>query len=126
MRFRKNHLVHWIAAFAILMSALAPAISQAMSVSNGDGRFVMEICSTNGEKIVQTLSSSGEDSKTPMAEMKHCPYCVVQSVYVATPSATISFEAPADLAIFPKLFYQSPKLHSVWVTPPSAAPPTQA
>jgi hypothetical protein len=28
--------------------------------------------------------------------------------------------------LLPKLFYQSPKPLSVWVTPPSAAPPIQA
>jgi len=30
------------------------------------------------------------------------------------------------LALFPQLFYQSPKPLAVWVTPPSAAPPAQA
>ena len=33
MNFHKNRLIHWIAAVAIAMGALAPAVSQAVSLA---------------------------------------------------------------------------------------------
>jgi hypothetical protein len=39
MIFHKNRLIHWIAAFAIAMSALAPAVSQAASLVKGGHGF---------------------------------------------------------------------------------------
>jgi hypothetical protein len=44
MNFHKNRLVHRIAALAIAMSALAPAISQAASLAQHGQGFAMEIC----------------------------------------------------------------------------------
>ena len=48
MNFHKHRLIHWIAAFAIAMSALAPAISQAASLAQHGQGFAMEICSADG------------------------------------------------------------------------------
>jgi hypothetical protein len=55
-----------------------------------------------------------------------CPYCVPHSDITPVLSNSLSFDAPQTLALFPQLFYQSPKLLAVWVIPPSAAPPAQA
>ena len=51
MNFRKNSLIHWIAAAAIAMSALAPAVSQAVSLAKHGQGFAMEICSVDGSKM---------------------------------------------------------------------------
>ena len=50
MNFRYRKLVHWLAAIAIAMSALAPALSQAVSLVEGGNGFAMEICSVDGSK----------------------------------------------------------------------------
>ena len=123
MNFRKNHLIHWIAASAIAMSALAPAVSQAVSLAKHGQGFAMEICSADGTKAeikVQTDDQEVADQAQP------CPYCFAQNTITPAFNTNLTFQAPQTLALLPALFYQSPKPLAVWVTPPSAAPPTQA
>ena len=123
MKLRKNRLIHWIAAAAIAMSALAPAVSQAMSlVKHGQG-FAMEICSADGTKLMVDVKTEGQDVAD---QMQPCPYCVAQNSITPAFNTNLTFAAPNSFALLPKLFYQSPKPLAVWVTPPSAAPPTQA
>lgn len=123
MNFRKNHLIHWLAAVAIAMSALAPAVSQAVSlVKHGQG-FSMEICSTSGAKMQIEVQTGDQEVAD---QMQPCPYCVAQSSITLTFNTNLTFATPNSFALLPELFYQSPKPLAVWVTPPSAAPPAQA
>ena len=123
MNFRKNRLIHWIAALAIAMSALAPAVSQAVSLAKQGEGFAMEVCSTSGAKIQIHVQ---DDEQEVADQAQPCPYCVAQSSITPAFNTNLTFEAPNSFALLPKLFYQSPKPLTVWVTPPSAAPPTQA
>ena len=123
MKFSKNRLIHWIAAAAIAMSALAPAVSQAVSLVKGGHGFAMEICSVDGSKV--QIDVQGDDQELAN-QMQPCPYCVTHSDITPAFNTNLTFEAPQSFALLPKLFYQSPKPLAVWVTPPSAAPPTQA
>jgi hypothetical protein len=123
MNFHKNRLIHWIAAAAIAMSALAPAVSQAVSLAKHGQGFAMEICSADGTKAeikVQTEDQEVADQAQP------CPYCVAQNSITPAFNTNLTFQAPQTLALLPALFYQSPKPLAVWVTPPSAAPPAKA
>lgn len=124
MTLRNNrHLIHWIAAFAMLMSALAPAVSQAVSLSQHGQGFAMEICAADGSKLQVHIQSEEQDN---FAEsMQLCPYCMAQSSITPALNTSLTFQAPQALALLPQLLYQSPKPISVWITPPSAAPPTQ-
>jgi hypothetical protein len=123
MNFHKNRLIHWIAAIAIAMSALAPAVSQAVSLAKGGHGFAMEICSADGSKMQIDVQGDDQDATN---QMQPCPYCVTHSSITPAFNTNLTFEAPSSFALLPKLFYQSPKPFSVWVIPPSAAPPTQA
>jgi len=107
------------------MSALAPSISQAVSVLKGQQGFVMEVCSAEGHKFSVVVQASDQADQSKL-KTSHCPYCVAQSIITPAFHAQLTFAAPASFALLPKLFYQSPKPLSVWVTPPSAAPPAQA
>ena len=123
MNFRHRKLVHWLAALALAMSALAPAVSQAVSLAKHGEGFAMEICSTSDAKIqihVQVDDQELADQAQP------CPYCVAQNSLTPAFNTNLTFAAPNTFALLPKLFYQSPKPLTVWVTPPSAAPPSQA
>ena len=123
MNFHNNRLIHWIAAFAIAMSALAPAASQAVSLAKHGQGFAMEICSADGNKMqidIQVDDQEVADQSQP------CPYCVAQNSITPAFNANLTFQAPQTLSLLPALFYQSPKPLAVWITPPSAAPPTQA
>ena len=123
MNFHKNRIIHWIAAFAIAMSALAPAASQAVSVAKLGQGFAMEICSVDGSKMQIDVQT---DDQEVADQMQPCPYCFAQGIVTPAFNTNLTFEAPQSLALLPQLFYQSPKPLAVWVTPPSAAPPTQA
>ena len=123
MNFQKNRIIHWIAAFAIAMSALAPVVSQAVSLAKHGQGFAMEICSADGNKMQVNVQTDDQD----VAEQgQPCPYCIAQSAITPAFNTNLSFQAPQALALLPQLFYQSPKPLAVWVTPPSAAPPVQA
>jgi len=124
MNFRKTRLIHSIAALAIAMSALAPAASQAVSLAQHGQGFAMEICSTSGAKI--QIHVQVDDQEQLANQEQPCPYCVAQSSIIPAFNTNLTFAAPNAFALLPKLFYQSPKPLAVWVTPPSAAPPTKA
>ena len=123
MNFHKNRLVYWIAAVAIAMSALAPAVSQAVSLAKHGQGFAMEICSAEGNQMQISIQAEEQE----LAEQAQpCPYCLAQNSITPAFNTNLTFQAPQTLALLPALFYQSPKPLAVWVTPPSAAPPTQA
>ena len=124
MNFYKNRLIHWIAAFAIAMSALAPAVSQAVSLAKGGNGFAMEICAMDGSKMQITVELEQSSEQTSQAQP--CPYCLAQTAITPAFNTSLTFEAPQSFAFLPQLFYQSPKPLAAWVTPPSAAPPVQA
>ena len=124
MNFHKNRLIHWIAAAAMAMSAIAPAVSQAVSLSKHGQGFAMEICSADGTKKAQ-INIQSED-QADRAEVQPCPYCITHTAITPAFNRNPTFQAPQTLALLPQLFYQSPKPLAVWVTPPSAAPPAQA
>ena len=123
MNFHKNRLIHWIAALAIAMSALAPAVSQAVSLAKHGQGFAMEICAADGTKSQINVQS---EDQADLAEAQPCPFCIAHSAITPAFNTNLTFQAPQTLAFLPQLFYQSPKPLAVWVTPPSAAPPTQA
>ena len=123
MNFSKNRLIHWIAILAIAMSALAPAVSQAVSLAKHGQGFAMEICSVDGSKMQIDVQT---DDQEVADQMQPCPYCVAQNSITPAFNTSLTFKAPQTLALLPQLFYQSPKPLAVWVTPPSAAPPVQA
>lgn len=124
MNFRKNRLIHWIAALAIAMSALAPAVSQAVSLAKHGQGFAMEICAADGTKLQVNVQ---DEEQTDLADsMQPCPYCVTHDDVTIAFIANVNLQSPRSFALFPKLFYQSPKPLAVWFAPPATAPPTQA
>ena len=120
MYFRKNRLMQWIAALAIAMSALAPAVSQAVSLAKHGQGFAMEICSADGMKM-QIQVQTGD--QVDLVGAQPCPYCLAKSVITLAFNTNLTFQAPKTFSLLPQLFYQSPKPLVVWLTPPSAAPP---
>jgi hypothetical protein len=105
------------------MSALAPALSQAVSLAKHGQGFAMEICSADG---ANTQIQVQTEDQVDLVEAQPCPYCLVQSVITPAFNTNLTFQAPQTFSLLPQLFYQSPKPLAVWVTPPSAAPPAKA
>ena len=122
MKHRK--LIHWMAALAILLGALAPAVSQALSLAHHGQGFVVEICSSNGGKMTQVLG--GDETAPSSAMASHCPYCVVQPLYLLPGVCTLEFAAPQSYSTQSLNAYLTPQILSAWVRLPSRAPPTQS
>jgi hypothetical protein len=104
------------------MSALAPAVSQAVSLAKHGQGFAMEICSADGMKMQIQLQSEDQADR---AEAQPCPYCITHSAVTPALNTNLTFQAPQTFSLLPQLFYQSPSPLAVWLTPPSAAPPTK-
>lgn len=125
MYFIKHRkLVHWIAALAILLGSLAPAASQALSLANNGQGFVVEICSSNGSKMTQVIGD--DETSSSLAMGSHCPYCVVQPIYLLPSISAFEFAAPQSYVARSLSAYQAPQILSAWVRLPSRAPPTQS
>lgn len=121
---KHRKFIHWIAALAILLGALAPAVSQALSLaSNGQG-FVVEICSTSGSKMTQLIGDDETSSSPAMGS--HCPYCVVQPIYLLPSISAFEFVAPQSYVTQSHSAYQAPQILSAWIRLPSRAPPTES
>jgi len=121
LNFVSRKIFHWIIAFAISMSALAPAVSQALSLVNNGKGFVVEICTTSGTKMTQVIGD--EESSSSAAIGSHCPYCVIQSIYLLPSISAFEFVAPQNYIAQSQFVYQSPQILPAWVILPSRAPP---
>ena len=121
----------WIACFAILLSALAPAISHAVQRNAPEGWT--EICTLTGARMVRIEAEAASGSSTESPELptahalKHCPYCAAHVTVLGLPPA-----APARLSLtplafhVPELFLRAPRTLFVWASAQPRAPPLQA
>ena len=116
----KSFLIHWIAICSIVMASLAPAISQAVSLSEQGKGYAVEICTTMGTKMV--AMGDTDQSKQDVGNQS-CPYCLAHMAYVLPLNTSLNFSEPKALSLYPQLFYQSPKPLIAWITPPNQAPP---
>ena len=118
----KRHLSHWIAVFAILMSSVAPTVSQAVSLAQNGQGISIEVCTATGAKMIQVIDVADAD-ELAQATIQ-CPLCVVHDNYTLPLNHELSFAKPENNNIYPQLFYQSPKPLFAWVALPSRAPPS--
>jgi hypothetical protein len=126
---RSSFLVHWTAILAILMSSLAPSISQALAPK----RFALNqmdfVCTTSGMQLISEQTSvkpapaqQSNDHQVSMDD--HCPYCALHGNFVLPLNRGLNFELPQSSNVFTEPFYNSPKPLFAWLILPSRAPPT--
>lgn len=121
-------LIAWIACFAILLSALAPAISHAVQADVPAGWA--EICSVTGAKLVRLTDTGSDlaDGSLPESSQghtyKHCPFCAMHSDDLAPPPApSIELQLPELGQTLPTLFLQAPRTLFAWASAQPRAPP---
>jgi hypothetical protein len=124
----KRQTLHiWIALMAVLFSALAPAVSHALTASGG-AADTLEICTVNGYKLVKLAGANSD--KAPDATrhaMEHCAFCTIHGDphgLPATPSTVVPLDTGHDL--YPPLFYSAPRTAHAWSTANPRAPPALA
>ena len=123
LRRLTRRFASWIAVLAILMSALAPAVSHALGTA-GTASWI-EVCTSQGSKWVQSNDEPGGDS-APGAEhaLEHCPYCSIHPNAVGIPPAPLQALPAAGLAhAVPQAFLAAPRTLHAWVSAQPRAPP---
>lgn len=135
IRALRHRSVVWIALLAMLMSALAPAISRAMGPDE-DGRYFIEVCSAEGTNRLAltadeaafygahtTPAGDGGDGRT----LDQCAYCSAPcSTAMLPPGDPTPVFAVAGAQSVPPLFLASPRPLSAWSPAHPRAPPSRA
>lgn len=119
----------WIALLAMLMAALAPAISQLLQ--RGSSTAWVEICRAGGGTAwVAVADLSAQDTQPTPAKgqphlLDHCPYCSLHA-HALPPVPAQPRLAAAALPGFlePAAFLHAPHTAHAWRPAQSRAPPS--
>ena len=118
----------WIALLAMLMAALAPAMSQLLQ--RGSSTAWVEICRAGGGTAwvaVGDLQTNQTPSKGQPHLLDHCPYCSLQAHALPHVPALLSvFAAPLPDFREPAAFLHAPHTAHAWRPAQSRAPPSRA
>ncbi|MFY9459078.1 MAG: DUF2946 domain-containing protein [Aquabacterium commune] len=118
----------WIALLAMLMAALAPAISQLLQ--RGSSTAWVEICRAGGGTAwvaVGDLQSKQTPTKGQPHLLDHCPYCSLQAhALPAVPALPTVAAAPLPGFREPTAFLHAPHTAHAWRPAQSRAPPSRA
>jgi len=136
LRFRQRPAA-WLAIFAMLLGALAPAINRAVVPGAGAG-LLADVCSVavvgfveiertkaprSGGAAIDLDGEGRQQSHSP----DRCPYCCTYAgVAVASPPATGPFVASPGSVRVPLLSFLSPRPHHAWSPSHPRAPPARA
>jgi hypothetical protein len=136
IRAFRHRSVAWIALFAILVSALAPAISRAMGPDES-GRYFIELCSAEGTNRVALTADEaafygahaidagggeGGDGRV----LDDCSYCSAPcNTAMLPPGNPAPVFAVAGAQFLPRLFLTSPRPLFAWSPAHPRAPPAR-
>lgn len=115
----------WIAMFAILMAALAPAISQAAYRASGDPTW-LEICTAYGIERVSAEHAPDPADDSAQRFAKPCVYC---SLFAGTlpplsqPTTVPSVRSSAD--VIGEFVVHVPRPRLTWAASCARAPPVR-
>lgn len=124
----------WIAIVAMMVSALAPAISRAMGPDES-GRYLIDVCSAAGTHQVSLTAEeaafygelvipAGDSEGGDATMLDHCPYCSASfNLAMLPPAGAQTVFAVIGSQIAPKLFFVSPRPLFAWSPAHPRAPP---
>jgi len=115
----------WIACIAVLMAALAPAISQAVATRADGPQGWTEVCTTQGmQRILIQGAPALPDAPAPEHfSFEHCPFCLTHAGVAVLPPVPIRLPASVGRDSLPALFLDAPRPLFAWLSAPSRAPP---
>lgn len=95
MGYALHRRLAWLARCAVIFGAFAPSISISKLLAASQGVAWIEICSTNGTKLVALDLGTKKIPDVTMAAESHCGYCLLQqhSPVVPTPPYTLEVAA---------------------------------
>jgi hypothetical protein len=125
--YRIHHrFTAWLAMLALVMSALAPTVSQAVVMSSERGDW-LEVCTTTGVMWVKADSAATDDGTMPMAGHEQgCDICT----HTVTGAPPVLTGTTASFMGQPSLWFDSLALSAhtavLWAPAQSRAPPRLA
>ncbi|MGE5622679.1 MAG: DUF2946 domain-containing protein [Bacillota bacterium] len=123
-RYRQRFTA-WIACLAILMAALAPAISHALAASGkGSSAAWDEVCTVDGVKSLHEHGAHDSGPADNGMHFEHCPFCFTHAAsFGLPPSAQTFIPLAAGSPVRPLLFFHSPRPLFAWAAAHPRAPP---
>lgn len=127
MSFRRStrSVTAWIAMFAILLGALVPTLSHALS-QPGNGKRMVQVCTVAGMKMVAVddAAAKGKTDDANLLAAERCPFCATHAHFPALPSSPVPpFALRGGSESFPSLFFFAPRPLFVWAAAQPRAPP---
>ena len=122
--YRIHHrFTAWLAMLALVMSALAPTVSQAVVMSSDRAEW-LEVCTTTGVMWVKADSATTDDGTLPMVGHEQgCDICT-HTVTGAPPVLTdIAVPALWQSSAQPQALVSSAHPAVLWASAQSRAPP---
>lgn len=121
------HRHAWIAILVVLAMALVPTLARALAHSQGEGTQWVEVCTSQGMKLVAVTEHDGPAAPgeaPPLSHLEHCPFCTLGQGWAPLPVR--AFEL-APLAVagtpVPERFLQAPRTAHAWRTACPRGPP---
>jgi Protein of unknown function (DUF2946) len=113
---------------SLLFSALAPSAAQIAAGRDEPSSIWVQLCSASGVKFVKIQFSGETEPAQPLesshSTAKHCPWCLFQADLAGgLPAASYRLPSIAQLALLPRLFFQSRTPLFSWAAVRSRAPP---
>jgi hypothetical protein len=120
----RRRFAAWLACFAVLLAALAPSISHAVSALKGQAAWV-EVCTAAGTALVKLPGEQVPDQPRPNLHAEHCVFCGSHAGAFALPAGDISLTVPVAPGggAMPTLYYRAPSPLFVWAAGQPRAPP---
>jgi hypothetical protein len=122
-----RRLTAWIAMFAIVLAALAPAISQAVNAARTTAAGWDEICTIDGLRLIKADGEASHTSPVPVEKgthFEHCPFCFTHAgSFGLPPDIGLTFSMASGNAMQPSLYYQAPRRLFIWAAAQPRAPP---
>lgn len=124
---RRPRLTAWIAALAVMLAALAPTLTHAVSWVSGTQLQWVEVCTVAGVKLVAVQDDGETEGGLAGLQADHCPYCCPHAGSFALPpdEAPALHLAGAGQAV-PQHFLRAPGPHFIWASAQPRAPPIAA
>ena len=114
-----------IATFAMLLAALAPAITSALAAANDQHVRWTAVCTADGTKIVPVPTDATGAPLAPESHtIDHCPFCAFPpAIAVLPPPAAATVPAVAGSEPLPPFVLFAPRPLLAWAAAQPRAPP---
>lgn len=119
---RHRRITHWVTLLALMLAALAPSLSHALALAQGEQAPWALVCS---------VDRSQQRGNLPMERLpsvfEHCPYCALTNDLPMLPARPLAgLPRASAIEVMPAALPQVPGVTSVWRRAQPRAPPQAA